>query len=42
MRKEFADQMSKLGKDNKYIFLTGDLGFMALENVRNIFGQRFD
>ena len=41
MRKEFADQMSKLGKDKKHIFLTGDLGFMALENVRDIFGQRF-
>ncbi len=41
MRNEFADQMSKLGKDKKHIFLTGDLGFMALENVRDVFGQRF-
>ena len=42
MRKEFANFMQKLGKKNKKaIFLTGDLGFMSLEGVRDAYGQRF-
>ncbi len=28
-------------KNNKIIFLTGDLGFMALENIRSAIGKRF-
>ena len=41
MRNAFADHMIKLGQDKKNIFLTGDLGFMALEGVREAFGERF-
>ena len=41
MRNAFASHMIKLGKDNNNIFLTGDLGFMALEGVRDAFGNRF-
>ena len=42
MRKEFAEAIINLSKTNdKIIFLTGDLGFMALEGVRDSLGKRF-
>jgi transketolase len=42
MRKEFAQHIEKLAvKNDKIIFLTGDLGFMALENVKSAIGDRF-
>lgn len=42
MRKEFAEAIIKIAKTNeKLVFLTGDLGFMALEEVRNVLGDRF-
>jgi transketolase len=42
MRKEFAEAVIQLAKANdKIVFLTGDLGFMALEGVKNYLGERF-
>lgn len=42
MRKEFAAAIEKIAaKDKKVIFLTGDLGFNALESVRKAMGNRF-
>lgn len=42
MRKEFAEAVISLSKNNdKIVFLTGDLGFMALEGVRDTLGDRF-
>ena len=41
MRNAFADHMINLGKNDTNIFLTGDLGFNALEGVRDSFGERF-
>lgn len=42
MRKEFAASMEKIASgDKKIVFLTGDLGFMALENVRSSIKERF-
>jgi len=42
MRKEFADTIISLSKTKQnLIFLTADLGFMALENVREVMGERF-
>jgi transketolase len=42
MRKEFAQYIGQLAVENdKIIFLTGDLGFMALESVRALIGDRF-
>jgi transketolase len=42
MRKEFADSVIELAKTNdKIVFLTGDLGFMALEGVKDCLGERF-
>lgn len=42
MRKEFAQAIEKLAVSNeKIIFLTGDLGFMALESLRDAMGDRF-
>lgn len=42
MRKEFSKTIEKIAaKDKKVIFLTGDLGFMALESVRSAIGSRF-
>lgn len=42
MRKEFAQHIEKIATENeKVIFLTGDLGFMALENVKKAIGNRF-
>jgi transketolase len=42
MRKEFAQHIGQFAVENdKIIFLTGDLGFMALENIRALIGNRF-
>jgi len=42
MRKEFSASVEKLTTQNKKtLFLTGDLGFAALENVREALGERF-
>ncbi|HOK41704.1 MAG TPA: transketolase C-terminal domain-containing protein [bacterium] len=42
MRREFSLAIEKYGeKDERIIFLTGDVGFMALENVRNKLKDRF-
>lgn len=41
MRVEFAQAMVALSTDPKLMFFTGDLGFMALEKVRDSLGQRF-
>ena len=42
MRKEFAEAIIQLSRKNdKIIFLTGDLGFKALEEVRECLGERF-
>ena len=42
MRKEFAQAITAMAKENeKIIFLTGDLGFMALEGVQETMGERF-
>ena len=41
MRNAFATTIiSQCNKDD-YFFLTGDLGFMALEDVKATFGSRF-
>lgn len=42
MRKEFSNSVQKIAiADEQVIFLTGDLGFMALENIRDSIGKRF-
>jgi len=42
MRREFAKAIEDLAvKNEKIIFLTGDLGFMALESLREAIGDRF-
>lgn len=42
MRKEFAQAVIELAKTNdKIVFLTGDLGFMALEGVKEALNERF-
>lgn len=41
MRRAFADAMLGIAHDEDCFFLSGDLGFMALEEVRNAFGARF-
>lgn len=42
MRKEFSFTIEKIaGIESRIIFLTGDLGFMALEGVRDVMGSRF-
>jgi transketolase len=42
MRKEFSTAMEKYAaEDKRTIFITGDLGFMALENVRDVMKERF-
>ena len=42
MRKEFAKSMEEIAaSDSRVIFLTGDLGFMALENLRLLMKGRF-
>jgi transketolase len=41
MRTVFCDSMVELAKEQRYFFLTGDLGFMALEPLREALGDRF-
>jgi transketolase len=41
MRKAFADAVLAHCNHNDWFFLTGDLGFMALEEVQAAFGSRF-
>ena len=42
MRKEFADSIAQLGaSDSNIVFITGDLGYKALENVQDALGNRF-
>ncbi|MEO7523341.1 MAG: hypothetical protein ABIT58_04565 [Ferruginibacter sp.] len=42
MRKEFAQAIVDIARTNdKIVFLTGDLGFMALEAVKETLGERF-
>ncbi|MEO8770339.1 MAG: hypothetical protein ABI402_09655 [Ferruginibacter sp.] len=42
MRKEFAQAMIDIVQSNdKIVFLTGDLGFMALEGLQETMGERF-
>jgi transketolase len=41
MRKQFCDAMLERCRDAKRLFLTGDLGFMALEPLRAAMGERF-
>jgi transketolase len=41
MRKQFCDALVRRGADPKLVFLTGDLGFMALEPLEQSLGERF-
>ncbi len=42
MRKEFSQWIEQLGRrESRLVFLTGDLGFGALENVQAALGPRF-
>ena len=42
MRREFSDWAAEYARiDPKFLFLTGDLGFMALEALRDQMGARF-
>lgn len=42
MRREFSDAIEKIAlEDEKIIFLTGDLGYNALENLQQRLGKRF-
>lgn len=42
MRKEFSAAIEKIGRDNdQIVFITGDLGYAALENVADALGPRF-
>ncbi len=41
MRKEFASSLIERAKRKNMVFLTGDLGFMALEDLRAHMGSRF-
>ena len=42
MRKSFSNTIKKIAKnDDKIVFLTGDLGFNALEDLRLLMGERF-
>ncbi|MDR2474859.1 MAG: hypothetical protein LBD45_03285 [Bacteroidales bacterium] len=42
MRKEFSKTIERIAQERQnLVFLTGDLGFMALENVRDAMGKRF-
>jgi transketolase len=42
MRKAFCDAMvSRAAQSSRLVFLTGDLGFMALEPLRDALGERF-
>lgn len=42
MRKEFAEKIIEISqRESKLVFLTGDLGYMALEKVQSTLGDRF-
>lgn len=42
MRREFSDTIEKLAKDNEnLVFITGDLGYNAFENLQIKLGERF-
>ena len=41
MRNSFCDALVALGKERPILFFTGDLGFMALEKLRESLGDRF-
>lgn len=42
MRKEFSTAIEQLAKeDESIVFITGDLGYSALENLRDTMGKRF-
>ncbi|UFH52040.1 hypothetical protein LN737_16375 [Spirosoma sp. KNUC1025] len=42
MRKEFSAAVEQIvRKDDKVVFITGDLGYNALENVQEAMGPRF-
>jgi transketolase len=42
LRKEFSNTIEKLAReDDQLVFLTGDLGFNALENLQKVLGKRF-
>lgn len=41
MRKAFSNIISKVAKDDKVIFITGDLGFSAFENIQESMKDRF-
>jgi transketolase len=41
MRKQFCDTMVARAAQSKLVFLTGDLGFMALEPLKEALGTRF-
>ena len=41
MRKAFAKAMVEVAPDPNLFFFTVDVGFMALEEVREAFGDRF-
>ena len=41
IRDEFSDSINSFSKNKNLIFLTGDLGFNALENLAASMGDRF-
>jgi transketolase len=41
MRKAFSNLIDTVGKNSDVIFLTGDLGYNAFENIRESMGERF-
>ena len=41
MRKQLCEALLLRSSSPKMIFLTGDLGFMALEELRDSMGERF-
>jgi len=41
MRNQFCEAMCRKAKDENFVFLTGDLGFMALEPLQLKMGDRF-
>jgi len=41
MRKQFSDSMVARAEHFEMVFLTGDLGFMALESLQQVLGSRF-
>lgn len=41
MRQAFCDALVKAASDPAFVFLTGDLGYRALEPLRDILGPRF-